>query len=128
MSTDEIRRTRLRQWFENRSIPSKEKSFISQLITGKSSFGEKAARRLENDYGMGERYLDKTPEQEKNELDMFLCGVGFGYVKASDIAELITLFSQATPTGRELILQTLRAAAEEGHRGRGRSLASDNKA
>lgn len=117
MDTDEIRRMRLRQWFEKRSIPPKEKSFISQLLTGKSSFGEKAARRLEVDYGMGDRYLDKTPEQEKNELDAFLRGVGFGYVKASDIAELILLFSQATQKGRDIALDTLRASVEERQRG-----------
>jgi SOS-response transcriptional repressor LexA len=54
----ENRRARLREWFANRSFPEKEKSYISQLINGKASFGEKAARRLERDYGMGADYLD----------------------------------------------------------------------
>lgn len=56
----EIRRERLRQWFADRSVPEKEKSYLSQLMGGKASFGERAARRLERDYGMGDKYLD-TP-------------------------------------------------------------------
>lgn len=55
----EIRRERLRQWFANRTLPEKEKSYLSQLISGKASFGERAARRLEHDYGMGDGYLDQ---------------------------------------------------------------------
>lgn len=54
----ENRRARLRQWFSTRSVPASEKSYISQLMRGKASFGEKAARRLETDYKMGEKYLD----------------------------------------------------------------------
>ncbi|WP_252979663.1 S24 family peptidase [Burkholderia glumae] len=54
------RRARLRLWFENRTIPPKEKSYLSQLLGGSAPFGERAARRLEADYGMGAGYLD-TP-------------------------------------------------------------------
>jgi len=54
----EIRRAKLKEWFATRPIPPKEKSYISQLIGGKASFGEKAARRLERDYFMGDKYLD----------------------------------------------------------------------
>lgn len=60
-----LRAINLKRWFAGKTIPNKEKSYISQLINGKSSFGEKSARRLENDYGMPEFYLDKT---EQNEL------------------------------------------------------------
>lgn len=56
----EIRRKRLAEWFENRSIPAKEKSYISQLLRGKAPFGEKAARRLEQSYGMDPFYLEAT--------------------------------------------------------------------
>lgn len=52
------RRARLRLWFSDRSVPANEKSYISQLMNGKAPFGEKAARRLENDYQMGSGYLD----------------------------------------------------------------------
>lgn len=54
----DIRRKKLAEWFETRDIPEKEKSYISQLKNGKSSFGERAARRLERDYGMPNFYLD----------------------------------------------------------------------
>lgn len=59
MDKIENRRERLRQWFADKPIPAKEKSYISQLLSGTGPFGEKAARRLENTYGMGDGYLDK---------------------------------------------------------------------
>ncbi|HHQ6553257.1 TPA: hypothetical protein ACSTJZ_003151 [Serratia fonticola] len=63
MDMKEIRRKRLADWFSDRTLPLKDKSYISQLITGQSSsFGERAARRLERDYGMGDGYLDNPPE------------------------------------------------------------------
>lgn len=55
-----IRQENLKIWFSDKQIPSKEKSYISQLTKGTASFGEKAARRLENDYNMGEMYLDQV--------------------------------------------------------------------
>lgn len=61
MDQAEIRRERLREWFAVRSVPPREKSYISQLLSGKASFGERAARRLEREYGMGDRYLDSAP-------------------------------------------------------------------
>jgi len=60
MDIQEIRRQRLREWLKDRSAPAKEKSYFSQLLGG-SSFGERAARRLERDYGMGEGFLDIEP-------------------------------------------------------------------
>jgi len=57
------RRERLRQWFSARSIPEKEKSYLSQLMNGSGSFGETAAERLENTYSMGRGYLD-SPANE----------------------------------------------------------------
>jgi hypothetical protein len=62
MEISEVRRKNLERWFSTRTLPPKEKSYISQLISGKSSFGEKAARRLEEDYGMGKGYLDGIEE------------------------------------------------------------------
>lgn len=58
MKISDIRREKLRAWFADRSVPEREKSYISQLMTGKCSFGEKAARRLESDLGMPDLYLD----------------------------------------------------------------------
>jgi phage repressor protein C with HTH and peptisase S24 domain len=69
MKSNEIRRARLRIWTEAHAIPQKEKSYFSQLLGG-ASFGEKAARRLERDYGMGDGYLDMPlREDERAESD-----------------------------------------------------------
>lgn len=64
MDMKEIRRKRLKEWFSSRSIPEREKSYLSQLMGGKASFGERAARRIEGDYGMSRGYLDTPPEEE----------------------------------------------------------------
>lgn len=62
MDITDIRRENLRRWIAKHGTPSKEKSLFSQLkSTG--SFGEKVARRLEQQYKMGDLYLD-TPEAE----------------------------------------------------------------
>ena len=58
MNIADNRRQKLKEWFSSRSIPEGEKSYISQLINGKASFGEKAARRLEATYGMPIKFLD----------------------------------------------------------------------
>lgn len=58
MDIQDIRRAQLRKWVSINGTPSKEKSYFSQLTGGSASFGERAARRLENDYRMGEGYLD----------------------------------------------------------------------
>lgn len=63
MTKAEVRRMQLKAWFADKSLPEKEKSYLSQLINGKSSFGERAARRIENDYGMPSGYLDEDGEQ-----------------------------------------------------------------
>ncbi|VEJ54593.1 LexA family protein [Pragia fontium] len=59
MDIKKIRQKRLKHWFADKAIPQKEKSYLSQLINGKASFGERAARRLENTYGMPDKYLDQ---------------------------------------------------------------------
>lgn len=62
-----IRQLNLSRWFEGKTLPTKEKSFLSQLMNGKSSFGEKAARRLERDYGMPAGYLDSETQLDEIE-------------------------------------------------------------
>lgn len=57
-----IRRENLRKWIAKNGVPTKEKSYFSQLINGVSPFGEKSARRLEHDYKMGKMYLDHLRE------------------------------------------------------------------
>lgn len=110
MDIVEIRRSRLREWFANRSVPPKEKSYLSQLMNGTASFGERAARRLETDLGMGAGYLDRTQEEETQSLDTFLKGPGAGFVNADELIELILLYKQSTIKGRNFILQSARAA------------------
>lgn len=62
MDSQENRRAQLRKWVERNGTPPKEKSYFSQLVSGSSSFGEKAARRLEKTYGMGDGWLDGATE------------------------------------------------------------------
>lgn len=89
MDTSEKRRKNLELWFTTRSKPEKEKSYISQLVNGKAPFGEKAARRLENAYGMGDGYLDRDPETNTPpppETDSIFTEWGeVGYVEYWDI-------------------------------------------
>ncbi len=66
MDIVKIRRSQLKKWFDGKKIPESEKSYISQLINGKASFGEKAARRIENDYEMGDGYLDNLSIHDLN--------------------------------------------------------------
>ena len=68
MTSKDIRREKLKLWFESRSIPEKEKSYLSQLLNGKASFGERAARRLELDYGMPPLFLDSAPLEQASEM------------------------------------------------------------
>lgn len=58
MSIQDTRRANLRVWAQKHGTPSKEKSYFSQILSGTSPIGERAARRLERDYRMGEGFLD----------------------------------------------------------------------
>lgn len=60
MDIQDIRRANLMRWLETHSTPAREKSLFSQL-KGTGSFGERVARRLEADYGMGVGFLDVAP-------------------------------------------------------------------
>jgi phage repressor protein C with HTH and peptisase S24 domain len=63
------RRKRLVKLLENRTVPAREKSYVSQLVNGKSPFGEKAARRLEGVFGMEDGYLDRETDGDGNYVD-----------------------------------------------------------
>lgn len=56
----ELRRENLRKWFSDKTVPVKDKSFISQIINGKVTIGERAARRLERENGMPNNFLDQS--------------------------------------------------------------------
>lgn len=57
MDIKEKRRLRLQEWFADKTLPIKDKSYISQIVTGKSGLGEKGAARLEREYNMPSGYL-----------------------------------------------------------------------
>ncbi|MEL5557817.1 S24 family peptidase [Serratia ureilytica] len=69
MNTTENRRVRLKAWFADKTLPTNEKSYLSQLMTGKASFGERAARRLEKTYGMPTGFLDDTSDEQLAEQE-----------------------------------------------------------
>jgi hypothetical protein len=54
----ETRRANLERWLTTNAIPRAEKSLFSQLRKD-GSFGERVARRLELQYGMGDGFLDE---------------------------------------------------------------------
>ncbi|MDM5181748.1 hypothetical protein PO883_31705 [Massilia sp. DJPM01] len=60
----QTRRDRLRQALTGRSIKPADKSYVSQLLSGTASFGEKAARRLEVDYLLPPMSLDQPLDQQ----------------------------------------------------------------
>ncbi|HDR0997872.1 TPA: helix-turn-helix transcriptional regulator [Pasteurella multocida] len=68
----QVRRENLKKWFSDKVVPEKDRSYVSQLISGKTpSFGEKAARRLESENGMPPFYLDiKQSSIESNVKDI----------------------------------------------------------
>lgn len=66
MDIQDTRRHNLRSWVERHGRPPSEKSYFSQLLKDQS-FGERVARRLERQYGMGEGFLDSpVPETTFN--------------------------------------------------------------
>lgn len=95
MEIADIRRARLKQWFANKTLPQKEKSYFSQLMSGTASFGERAARRLERDYGMGNKYLDQPPGTEQSSLGVpaeFTIPL-LSWVRAGDFCEAAGQFT-----------------------------------
>jgi len=64
MDKIETRRENLRRWVVQHGTPVSEKSLFSQL-KGTGSFGEKVARRLEQQYKMGDGYLDSEVHRSK---------------------------------------------------------------
>ncbi|NUX55951.1 hypothetical protein [Paraburkholderia youngii] len=64
MDIHEMRRAALQQWVNEHGVPPREKSYFSQLLSGTASFGERAARRLEQDYGMAPGCLEH-PERPR---------------------------------------------------------------
>lgn len=101
MDIQEIRRANLRAWVESHSVPQKEKSYFSQLTGSIASFGERAARRIEADYGMDAMSLDRPVTvsgvvAEDSDLDL--------------LVEICLLFKQSTSEARRRIASFARLA------------------
>lgn len=103
MDMKEIRRQRLKEWFSDRSIPEREKSYLSQLMGGKTSFGERAARRLESDYGMSPGYLDTPKDGEPTPAQQPL---------TEQQRRLISLFERLPESEKEPHIAALAAMVE----------------
>jgi hypothetical protein len=103
MTVEQTRRTWLKQWFASRTLPVKEKSYLSQLINGKTPFGERAARRLEKDYGMPNMHLDTPLDAE------------FALPRSSPIpndnAELLEAWAYLLPAEKAAIMEQIRPMA-----------------
>lgn len=119
MDIKEIRRLRLKDWFSDKTLPEREKSYLSQLINGKGSFGERAARRIEADYGMPVGYLDKNYEHGKDgeplppeivldEQEKKLISL-FREFPASEKNEMIELFTKKNKEFSKLFEELLQA-------------------
>lgn len=65
----ENRRLNLQAHFADGAMPKEERSYLSQLMSGKAQFGERAARRIEKDYGMEEGALDRPFMYDIKDLD-----------------------------------------------------------
>ncbi len=102
MEIAETRRILLKKWFEDRTIPPKEKSYLSQLMTGTASFGERAARRLEKDYGMGHLYLDGGKGQLDDVVTTNADTLTLVQLKTPTPAEEVDLM-WVTPLGRKIL-------------------------
>lgn len=97
------RRANLMEWLETHSVPPAEKSLFSQLKDPTNSFGEKLARRLERDYGMGNGFLDRKKGEAKDADQL-----------ADHLIELLALYQQSDDRGRENIMSLARSAAKHG--------------
>lgn len=118
MNIIEIRRENLRRWIAEHGTPSKERSLFSQLKAD-GSFGERVARRLEEQYRMGPGYLDKDLGAAGEELKQ-QPGEGMrGRVAATEesademlrrVAEMIDTYLSASTTDRKRIDLAFREA------------------
>jgi SOS-response transcriptional repressor LexA len=68
MDIVETRRANLRRWVADNGTPTKEKSLFSQLKSN-GSFGERVARRLEEQYKMGKGWLDQAHSEVPSVFD-----------------------------------------------------------
>lgn len=121
MDIKKTRKAQLRRWVTENGTPGTEKSFFSQLMSPETSFGEKAARRLEADYQMGAMFLDipdapvairKVVKPKSGDQARFSTRAIHDalMVNVSELTELITLYAQSTEAGKSFILDAASTA------------------
>lgn len=89
MDIKEIRQKRLAEWFESRTIPREESSYLSQLMKGRASFGERAARRLETTYEMPDHYLDEPYANEEKVQSFTIKDMDFRQLKLIELSKAL---------------------------------------
>jgi hypothetical protein len=113
MNIQDTRRENLRRWINDNGVPAKEKSYFSQLLSG-ASFGERAARRLESTYSMGNGYLDSQAANVGMALQLVAqppkALTNDEFSESDEIIELLALFQQSSKKGRQFILKSARIA------------------
>ncbi|WP_392563906.1 S24 family peptidase [Orbus wheelerorum] len=102
MTSSEIAKNRienLKKWFDNHSIPTKDKSVISRAINGRMPVGERLARRLEKENGMPDMYLDSKSSELvsiDSKEDYSISSINFSLISSvahlhSEVQEVIKL-------------------------------------
>lgn len=109
-----LRRANLKAWLETHATPAKERSYFSQLVVGTAPFGERAARRLEHDYGMGDHYLDtpQVPKNEKPEAAPVVDSMDLVWVTPREM-RLLTSFRASTERGKVEVEVSARTSEKE---------------
>jgi hypothetical protein len=106
MNITEKRRENLRRWIAANGTPEKERSLFSQLKAD-ASFGERVARRLEEEYRMGAGYLDQDPDGPSAATTSESRQDGMDADAANDLlrraTELLETYRLADPAGRRRI-------------------------
>lgn len=118
MDIIETRRENLRRWVAEHGTPAKERSLFSQLKAD-GSFGERVARRLEEQYRMGAGFLDQdisddAERQEEKAQRPVLKAVMAIEDPAADmlklVSEMIETYRLASVTDRKRIDLAFREA------------------
>ncbi|GAB5100524.1 hypothetical protein [Caballeronia sp. HLA56] len=116
MNSTDTRRARLKEWLGNHPTPPKEKSYFSQLVNGTASFGERAARRIERQYGMAEGYLDRPLPGAPNPTDTAAQSTRNSQSPPNPSQSILRLMSQLTETQKAEIANTMQAMADRNER------------
>jgi hypothetical protein len=127
MDIQDTRRENLRIWAKENGVPSDEKSYFSQLFGG-ASFGERAARRLERDYKMGDGYLDRaiSSEQTVRLVPPATPPATEESMTSDEFIELTVLYWNATKKGRDFIIKSARRAERAGESSWRRAVADES--